>query len=605
MSNTNQPGSGYDTAKLIRRAIFFVCLFGLSVITLFFSFQGLSSPRAMEQAEIGREIARGNGYSSKVIRPVALWQMKASSKDYPSLEKLPDTYHAPLNPCVYASLFKIIDADNNDKWRMPEKSHIYQLDRIIAVTCTIFFLISIGVNYLLIVRMFDATIAATVSILLLFCELMWQFSQSGLPQMLMMMLFSCSMFFLWRAIENKEDNRSPIAHVLVSGVFMCLLALTHWITIWIYLGYVIFAAIYFKPRGVIAVILLAMLAIFVIPTVYFLYIIPTGSTFGTAYYVIHDGLGISQDNVMRSLSPETEQLGLKQLLLNILATTLSQMTDLHRYLGAIFVAPLFFIALLHPFKRHSLSSFRWVILSMWILASLAMSIYGIRKDVMDPNQIHILFAPIMAAYGTAMISILWARLNIAQTLYSFRHAHLIIIVAISTSPMLLSIPQNIIRGFRADGQGGTPHWPPYLPGVYNHFIADNTNPKNIVISDTPWAVAWYADRMSIWLPKNLEQIEQVQQIAETQQTPVSSILITPYSYNSENILRSVGHHRSSYGELYPLIMGAWAYQAKSQNFIDTDPEFRSLSQRYPHRKPLYSRGQIMFYSTTPISNTKN
>ncbi|MBK1854204.1 hypothetical protein JO972_04505 [Verrucomicrobiaceae bacterium 5K15] len=604
MSKSIPSGNPSDPAKLIRRALFFVFLAGLAIVSLFVTFKGLSAPRGMEQAQIGREIARGNGYSTKVIRPIAIAQMKEANDENPILANLQDTYHAPLNPCVYAAVLKATDASDSKRWRMSERSNIYQLDRVIAATCVIFFLISIGINYLLISRVFDTTIASVTAILMLFCELMWKLSQSGLPQMLMLMLFSSSMFFLWRAVENSEDNRPALGPVLISGVFMCLLVLTHWITLWIYLGYVIFAAVYFKPRGVIAAALTGMLAVFVIPVIYLLYISPTGSPFGTAYYAIHNGLGNGEDSIMRTLSPAGEDLGLRGLLMNILRSTLLQISDLHRNFGAILVAPLFFLALLHPFKRPSLAVFRWVILLMWVFAGIGMSIYGIRDGAMDPNQIHILFAPLMSAYGLAMVSILWSRLNIPPSLHALRYSHLIIIVAISAGPMLLSIPQDLKRGIQMEGYGGSPQWPPYFPKVFNRTLADNTAPKEIVISDTPWAVAWYADRMSVWLPRNLEQIEEIEEIAESQKTPVNGIVITPYSYNHERILATAAPG-TAYGDLYPLVFGIWAKQAGAPNFIDIVPEFKQLSQRYEHHQPLFSRGYIMFYSSRPVVSSKD
>ncbi|MBT8036312.1 MAG: glycosyltransferase family 39 protein [Verrucomicrobiae bacterium] len=600
MSNHNPSGTiTYDPAVIIRRITFFVVLVSLAIISIFFTFKGLSAPRGMEQAQIGREIARGHGYSTKVIRPLALKQMEDANKEKPSLENLPDTYHAPLNPCVYAAVLKATDANDGKRWRMPQKSNIYQLDRVIAATCVIFFLISIGVNYLLVSRIFDTTIASVTALLMLFCELMWKLSQSGLPQMLMLMLFSCSMFFLWRAIENAEENKSALSQILISGVFMCLLVLTHWITLWMYIGYLIFTAVYFKPRGVIAGVLAGMLALFVVPVVYFLYVTPTGSPFGTAYYAIHNGLGSGEDSIMRSLSPATEELGLQGLLLNILATTLRQISDLHRNFGAILVAPIFFIALLHPFKRATLASFRWLILLMWIFAGIGMSIYGIRNGAMDSNQIHILFAPLMSAYGLAMIAILWARLNIPPSMHALRYAHLILIVAISAGPMTLPLFKNIKRGIDAENIGGFPNWPPYFPKAFNRTLADNTSPQDIIISDTPWAVAWYADRMSVWLPKNLEQIEEIETLASNQQNPVSGIVISPYSFNSDKIL-STGSPNANYGDLYPLVYGAWARFGYSPNFIDLHPQFKSLSQRYQHKQPLFSYGYITYYSSRPV-----
>ena len=584
----------------MRRTIFFVLLVSLAITAIIFTFRGLSSPRGMEQAQTGREIARGNGYSTKVIRPITLWQMEQAEIETPQLEKFPETYHAPLNPYVYAAVLSATGGTDQDRWRMPKKSNIHQLDRVIAATCVTFFLISIGINYLLISRIFDPTIASVTAILMLFCELMWKLSQSGMPQMLMLMLFSCAMLFLWRGMENSEANKPPLVPVLISGMFMCLLVLTHWLTIWMYVGFVIYTAIYFKPRRVLTATLMGMLALFVLPVVYCLYSSNTGSMLGTAYYAIHNGLGSSEDMLMRSLSPEDNILSLKWLIFNIIETTLRQISDLHRNMGALLAAPLFFLAILHPFKRLSLAAFRWPLLLMWVCAGIGMSIFGLKQGEMDPNQIHILFAPLMAAYGLAMISILWARLGIGQRIDALRNAHFIIIVAISAGPMLLSIPKDLKMGLRAEGYGGFPHWPPYFPKVYNSTLANNTTGKDIIISDAPWAVAWYADRISVWLPRNLEQIKEIEALAESQGTSVSGILISPYSYNDEEII-DVGAPGGSYGDLYPLVFNIWARFGGASNFIDTHKNFKPLSQRYQYQSPLTSYGYIMYYSKTPVT----
>ena len=246
--------------------------------------------------------------------------------------------------------------------------------------------------------------------------------------------------------------------------------------------------------------------------------------------------------------------------------------------------------------------FRWPLLLMWVLAGIGMSIYGLKDESMDSNQIHILFAPLMAAYGIAMISILWARLGIAQRIDSLRHAHLIMIVAISAGPMLLSIPQEVQLGIRAEGVGGFPHWPPYYPKAINHTLAENTTAKDVVISDVPWAVAWYADRICVWLPQNLDQIEKIESLAIEQHTPVSGILITPYSFNSEGIM-SIATPKGSYGELYPLVFNVWGRMALAKPFMDTHEAFKPLSRRYQHEHPMISYGFMTYYSKRPVTQS--
>ena len=584
-----------DKAQLLRRAIFIMLALGIAVLSIFLTFQGLSSARAMEQAQIGRELARGNGYSTKVVRPATLAQFKEAGKEISSLKDFPETYHAPLNPVVYAAVLKAADAGNTKRWLMPEKTNIYALDRIIAAVCITFFLLSIGVNYLLLSRVFDTTIAAVTALMMVFCELFWQLSQTGLPQMLMLFLFSCAMLYLWKAIEKSANNEIPYVQVVISGIFMCLLVLTHWITVWVYIGFVIYAALYFKPRGMVAAILIGMLFAVTLPILYFLYLLPTGHPFGTAFYAIHDGLGNSEELILRSLSPGNTDLRLDGLLLSILTTSIRQISDLYTNLGALLVAPVFFIALLHPFKRTSIASFRWGILVMWILASIGMSIYGLKDGAIDSNQIHILFAPIMTAYGLAMIAILWGRLDLPQEVENIKHIHFIIIIMISAGPMLLSMPKSIINSYRALGQGGIPHYPTYYPISYNRVLPTLTKPDEAVISDSPWATAWYSDRISVWLPTDLKQIREIEYIAERSQTPVEGVIISPYSYNKDTIINVLGRN-GQYDSLYPLVFGSWAYKGNSKNFTHTHPEYANFSQRYPHPIPLLFESYITFYS---------
>ncbi len=46
---------------------------------------------------------------------------------------------------------------------------------------------------------------------------------------------------------------------------------------------------------------------------------------------------------------------------------------------------------------------------------------------------------------------------------------------------------------------GSFNWPPYIPPVISVFNFW-TDDREIVMSDMPWAVAWYADRRCLWLP---------------------------------------------------------------------------------------------------------
>jgi len=598
MSNADTPGS-VNAGTIIRRVLFFILLIGLSLLYLLVTFRGLDSPKGMDQAQIGREIARGNAFTTKVLRPISIWKSSQVQEGDPIIQKANyDTYHAPLHPILLGWTLKLVDGDDADKWRMTENDTVYKLDRIVAATSVICFLIAIGVNYLLISRIFDAKIGGVTALLMLLCELNWRFSQTGLPQMFMLLLFSCACFFAYRAVEATEEGRVALAPALIAAAFFGLLALTHWLTIWIILGFAIYAGFFLRPRGAAGLAALAFVAL--------LSIWPllknnqhSGSLGGTAFLALYNGLGTSEDSVMRTYDIGDSYLPLENLPFKIIRTTLLQAGDLYINLGSILTAPLFFLTLLHPFKRRSIANFRWCLLLMWLFGAIGMAIFGLTGSATDPNQLHILFAPLFAAYGLAFVAILWSRLRVGIEIPPLRNAHFVVVILISAGPMVLDLPPQIVQVGKAGTQ--PPHWPPYFPAALNIRLAEQVRSDEIIVSDQPWAVAWYTDRTSLWLPKRVDDFNYLEDLAESQDTPFAGILISPYS-NSSKTLFSV--HRE-YEEWSPLILDGWAsysVQRPPGLLASFDQDTKAILSRYPNNRRLVDN-LLIFWSVAPGKGT--
>src|SRR6187397_1048023 len=152
-------------AKWIRRTLLCVSVVYIAALWLGLwgepKFKGLNHERAIEQAQIAREIARGNGFSTKMIRPAAIWQFQKNTGAFP-LNPTPDTYHAPLNPYLSAIILKAsnfvrmkLDKELKDPWEMSIKDRLYPGDRVLATVQLLFFLAAIFVNYLTFCRLFD------------------------------------------------------------------------------------------------------------------------------------------------------------------------------------------------------------------------------------------------------------------------------------------------------------------------------------------------------------------------------------------------------------------------------------------------------------------
>ena len=532
-----------DPGMMIRRALFLLVLVVLTFFYLKSDFRGLSSPLGMEQAQIAREIARGENYRTKCLRPVALAQINehlqedGDTSKTVSLMKVPDTFHSPLNPMLNAMVLSI----KKDIWAIDPTSPIYTPDILIAGAAMVLLLASIGVTYLLISRIFDTRIGGVTAFLMLLCEMLWRYSQSGLPQMLMLFLFSFATYFLYKAVENQQQGKPIYIWISMAGGFFALLAMSHWLTMWIFLGLLVFTSFYFLPKGIHTLILFAIFGAIVSIWARHNYI-NSGDVLGAGRYAFYSGMSDGSDNSLyRDFDQKSGMLSFDGLLTKVATTFIAQFISLYGYLGSIIVAPLFFMALLHPFRRKEIADFRWCVLSMWFFGTIGMCLFGIKPHSEEPvgaNNLHILFIPLFTGYGLAFLSVLWNRLNLPVHQPIVRNGHFILAILLSSLPFMMNLVLGIRQATNRPKEASC-HWPYYVPQALASLNA-SLNEKEVIITDIPWATAWYADRVSIWLPKNKKQMNKLIQYGRDKNEEIVGLLFTPTSLNSKFMTNIMG-----------------------------------------------------------------
>ncbi|MAT31327.1 MAG: hypothetical protein CMP29_06035, partial [Roseibacillus sp.] len=123
----------------------------------------------------------------------------------------------------------------------------------------------------------------------------------------------------------------------------------------------------------------------------------------------------------------------------------------------------------------------------------------------------------------------------------------------------------------------------------------------IVVTDQPWAVAWYADRTALWLPNRLSVFKELEALSATQDSPFAGLLISPYSH-STRVLPGV---YNEYEEWAPLVLDGWAsVSARSGpgTLAKLDPELRTILTRYPN--PVrFVDSLLVFWSVSGNPNT--
>jgi len=508
-------------AVWIKRGLALVVMVVLVVFYMIHEFRGLATSQAMDQAQIGRNIASGQGWRTDFVRPLAVGQLQLNKKNV--AENIwYDTYNAPLPPLVDAiALWPI-----KSTWKMTPKDIIYPGDKIIAFTSMLLFLASLVFLYFIANRLFDQRLAVLGTALVLLCDVFWQYSLSGLPQMLMLFLFNGTIYALVRAVQAQYAGGRVGIWLGMAGLGFGLLALSHALTIWIFVAALIFSIFFFRPRGWAAVIVLAVFTIIYTPWLVRNYVI-CGQLGGVAIYSILDGINHTEAGHMRRVELDLEGVGFGYFKAKLVTNLTSQLGRILEHLGWSVVALMFFPSLLHVFKRPETAAIRWLLLAMWGGALLGMSLYGLPQEQnLSANQLHLLFIPLMTCFGLAYVLVQWNRLEIDFRLARIGFISLLFII--SCLPMMFTVLTPTRKA--------SLRWPPYVP-PYISVLNNWMKPNEIIASDMPWAISWYADRRSLWLPETVKAFTEFHDYGIFG-APVNGLYLTPIS-GSQNTLSDI------------------------------------------------------------------
>jgi hypothetical protein len=114
----------------------------------------------------------------------------------------------------------------------------------------------------------------------------------------------------------------------------------------------------------------------------------------------------------------------------------------------------------------------------------------------------------------AYLFVLWNRLDLRGAL--LRKIFVSGLLFVCAIPMLLTL---------FAGQKNPINWPPYVP-PYIAIIRDWFDEDEMICSDMPWAIAWYAQRSSLLLPESIRAFNLIHDYHRTSQ-PIRGLYLTP------------------------------------------------------------------------------
>lgn len=590
----------------------------IAISQLFIVYRGLSNDAAMDQAQIARQIARGEGFTTKFLRPRNISDHVKALREKAPYEEISvdfdhfrDTNQSMVYPYVLATALKVTGYDKFDEKRMDTGlSNIYGGDRVVSGVSMIFYLISLVLTYTLIRRLFDDVVAGSTVLLMGVSSPLLAYATSGLPQPFLtciVLTIGHILISLIRADDQEQRKRSIILSCVVY-MLLVILCLTNAMCISTTIGFIVFAAIFFQPRGLHAAIGAAfMIFLVLIPGI--ISMADYGGVLRHLTYGVFGGFGASEANtLLRTTSESALVFNTGNFFLRLLGYTFSQVNSMYENMGGIVTVPFFLLSLFTRFRRREVEGIKWAVFSMWVGSCAAMALFGEDK-IVSVSQISTLFTPFFAAYGLTQVFNYLSRMQLGTAYESVRNLAIAVIVFVSAGMFLFQLPRELYMGVWSSAKG-IPNFPPYYPPVLNGKLHDITNPNDIIVTDQPWALAWYADRKALWIPLSInDYVKDLEDAFKLGRQGVQGFLITPTSHTMpkggvSGIIRQMGDftplalegkllilapkHNMAFAELFTTqAMGNESARALG-NIVSSQGQF-------PNRNFLLG-GEIIYYS---------
>ena len=526
-----EMGKGVRVVKLVA---FFLMLAVLTVAYDLHCFKDFGSAEATQAAEVARNLSRGQGFTTQCVQPFALHLVETQLGAAPKLgENLqPDLVNPPLYPLVLAGLMKVLPFN----FEVPSMFWIYQPEMLIASFNQLLFFLAAWLTFRLARKLFDNAVAWVTAIVLLGSELLWRFTVSGLPTMLLLLIF---VGLLWCLVVLEEGGRAGnrsrgwfIRWALLTGLLLCLGALTRYAFAWLTLPVLLFFALFLERRRgwVCVVTLLVFLAVFT-PWLARNYSVG-GTLFGLRSYVLaQDTRRLPEARLERSFDPDLTRIESRDYLRKFLGNLGDEIRNNLPRLGGSWVAAFFLPALFMTFRSPALSRLRWFVLWSAILLTVVQACgrthLSSDSPVINGENLLVLLTPAVFVFGVGIYYVLLAQRTFAISEMVTVFAALFATVA--------SLP--LIFGFLPPSSYPIQYPPYYPPWIQESAGLFRTN--EVMISDVPWAVAWYGDRQCVWTPlhvgdvtKSPPETKESFYTINDEKKVVSGVLLTPVTTNA-------------------------------------------------------------------------
>lgn len=472
---------------------------------------GLQSVEAMDNAQLAYNVSQGKGFITNVIRPLSL-----AFKGMENVQRQPDAINPPLYPLVLSLAFRLKGA----------------YDQTVVLTSALFFFLLMPLVYLLAKRLFDARVGNWA---LLFCLLnapLLGHSVRGVAVPLVTFLVTLLALALAYAKkpmtttadseDDKADGVSP-ALAATTGVILGLGALAQYSIGLLVLPVGIYLAQASRSRRI--VVLGAFLACFVIVVSPWLY--RNYRAFGNPFFCLRNYeflMGTTAypgETLYRRLEPDlmtpfqflTHWRGAPMGVMRKYALTVGEYYRQLPWLFNVLLMGFFLVSLFYPFQSRLVRQMRVALVWMVVVLAVVVPFFDARGD------------GVIALLPLVPLAMVFAAAGFVRTLDEWLQQPFRRLTACVVTCGLIALPLVTVLVLQKA--------PPDNPSATTLEILQSRVDKDaVVVTNTPWEVAWVSRRKAIWFPETPQALEDIDQLIAP--SKIDYIYLSPTIMNYPN-----------------------------------------------------------------------
>jgi len=507
-------------ARWVRFGAMLGGMFALSLLVAWKQFRGPVNETTLVQADMGRQLASGAGFSTLVNYPQTAAVLKARGVAFDPLRPYPELHHAPLYSLVIAGGLRLIPEVRREAMfrSAPVPPDGYGGDYfLLAINLGLLWLAT-WLTYDLARRLFEPRVGWLAALALLLSVPIWEsaVAVNGTP---LLLLLGLAVFSCWQRIdaaaEESGGERAALGWIAALGAGCGLLFLSEYSSGCLAFVALAYAALRFRGRA-------AGLAVGIVALSFALVAGPwvarniklTGHPVALAgqNVALKFGDPTAEPAMVRAtLSAESPRLDLRKFGNKTLTSLQENLKTRLWSGGAMWFAAFFVAGLLYAFRSPVANRLRWVVAASLAVLLLAQAALNSGES---ERHVAVWLAPLLIVFGAGFFFVL---VGSNAVLSPWPRAVAAALLMAQAVPLV----HDVLEPRRFHFQ-----YPPYFPALFQAMRAgfeQRAAPGKFgMMADVPAGLAWYGQSRAWAQPPRLRDF-----YAVTLEQPLGVLLLTP------------------------------------------------------------------------------